>query len=253
MRTNEFGQPIGFALPEWSRRHFRRMFRCRGVIAGSSHSGPRGTRAISTKRMARIRRHPVDLLSRALRPLRRLRSVVPGRGSLARPAVLRDRRAASGRAAGSCTYMRIEPKHGVLEVGNIYFLRASRAARRDRNHVSHDRERFELGTAASNGSATAATCRRAPRPRVSASPMKVFRQAIVNKGRNRDTSWFAVIDSDWHAGLKAAYLRWLARELPRGRHAEEPSVGAHCSVRTREELAFAKKRRQLARRGAGPA
>ena len=29
--------------------------------------------------------------------------------------------AADGRACGSCAYMRIEPKHGVIEIGNIYF------------------------------------------------------------------------------------------------------------------------------------
>lgn len=38
-----------------------------------------------------------------------------------------------------------------------------------------------------------------------------FRQAIVIKGRNRDTSWFAVIDPDWPA-LRAAYDAWLADE-----------------------------------------
>jgi hypothetical protein len=36
----------------------------------------------------------------------------------------------------------------------------------------------------------------------------IFRQALVYKGRSRDTAWFAIIDSDWpavHAGLE----RWL--------------------------------------------
>jgi len=37
----------------------------------------------------------------------------------------------------------------------------------------------------------------------------MFRQAIVNKGRNRDTTWFAIIDRDWRGGLREAYLRWL--------------------------------------------
>ena len=31
----------------------------------------------------------------------------------------------------------------------------------------------------------------------------------VLKGRNRDTTWFAIIDRDWNDGLKDAYLRWL--------------------------------------------
>ena len=37
----------------------------------------------------------------------------------------------------------------------------------------------------------------------------VFRQALVYKGRNRDTAWFAAIDKEWPA-LRAAYDRWLA-------------------------------------------
>ena len=37
----------------------------------------------------------------------------------------------------------------------------------------------------------------------------VFRQALVVKGRNRDTAWFAAIDKDWPA-LKEAFEAWLA-------------------------------------------
>ncbi len=37
----------------------------------------------------------------------------------------------------------------------------------------------------------------------------VFRQATVYKGRNRDTGWYAVIDSEWPA-LEKAFLQWLA-------------------------------------------
>jgi hypothetical protein len=36
----------------------------------------------------------------------------------------------------------------------------------------------------------------------------VFRQATVYKGRNRDTAWYAAIDSEWPA-LRAAFERWL--------------------------------------------
>ena len=36
----------------------------------------------------------------------------------------------------------------------------------------------------------------------------VFRQATVNKGRNRDTAWYAAIDSEWPA-LAAAFDAWL--------------------------------------------
>ena len=36
----------------------------------------------------------------------------------------------------------------------------------------------------------------------------MFRQAVVTKGRNRDTAWFAMTDGDW-SGLSPAYDRWL--------------------------------------------
>jgi RimJ/RimL family protein N-acetyltransferase len=35
-----------------------------------------------------------------------------------------------------------------------------------------------------------------------------FRQAVVYKGRNRDTAWFSITDDEWPA-LRAAYDAWL--------------------------------------------
>jgi len=39
----------------------------------------------------------------------------------------------------------------------------------------------------------------------------MFRQAVIYKGRNRDTTWFSIIDGEWPA-LKRAYQQWLAPE-----------------------------------------
>ncbi|MEL7211691.1 MAG: GNAT family protein [Pseudomonadota bacterium] len=39
----------------------------------------------------------------------------------------------------------------------------------------------------------------------------IFRQATVVKGRNRDTAWFSIIDSEW-PDRRAAFTRWLAPE-----------------------------------------
>jgi RimJ/RimL family protein N-acetyltransferase len=38
-----------------------------------------------------------------------------------------------------------------------------------------------------------------------------FRQASIIKGRNRDTCWFSIIDSEW-IELRTAYLAWLATD-----------------------------------------
>ncbi len=39
----------------------------------------------------------------------------------------------------------------------------------------------------------------------------IFRQAVVYKGRSRDTAWFSVIDSEWQR-LSQAFSHWLATE-----------------------------------------
>jgi hypothetical protein len=39
----------------------------------------------------------------------------------------------------------------------------------------------------------------------------IFRQATVYKSRNRDTAWFAAIDSEWPT-LKVAFETWLKKD-----------------------------------------
>jgi RimJ/RimL family protein N-acetyltransferase len=119
--------------------------------------------------------------------------------------------AATGRAAGTHSYLRIEPKHGVIEVGNIYFsprLARTRAATEAiylavANAFDLGYRRFEWKCDSCNLPSRAAA------RRFGFTYEGTFRQAIVNKERNRDTSWFAIIDGDWNGGLKDAYLRWL--------------------------------------------
>ena len=37
----------------------------------------------------------------------------------------------------------------------------------------------------------------------------IFRQLIVYRGRNRDTAWYSIVDTEWPA-RKAAFESWLA-------------------------------------------
>jgi RimJ/RimL family protein N-acetyltransferase len=122
--------------------------------------------------------------------------------------------AASGRALGSCGYLRIEPRHGVIEIGHIHYsprLARTRAATEAMyllmaHAFALGYRRYEWKCDSCNlPSRTAAT-------RLGFTYEGLFRQAIVNKGRNRDTTWFAIIDRAWKAGLEKAYLRWLDAE-----------------------------------------
>jgi RimJ/RimL family protein N-acetyltransferase len=118
---------------------------------------------------------------------------------------------ASGRALGRAAYLRIDPANGVIEVGHIYLgprLARTRAATEAiyllmANAFQLGYRRFEWKCDSGNLPSRAAATR------LGFSYEGLFRQAIVYKGRNRDTTWFAVIDRDWSRGLRAAYERWL--------------------------------------------
>jgi len=117
----------------------------------------------------------------------------------------------AGRAVGTCAYMRIDPAHGVIEVGNIYFsprLAQTRAATEAMyllmaNAFALGFRRYEWKCDSCNLPSRVAAVR------FGFTYEGTFRQAIVNKGRNRDTTWFAIVDGDWNGGLREAYLRWL--------------------------------------------
>lgn len=124
---------------------------------------------------------------------------------------IKDKRADQWR--GVASYLRIAPQAGSIEVGHINFapaLQRSPAAtdamyQMMRWAFGAGYRRFEWKCDALNiGSRRAAQ-------RLGLSFEGIFRQAAVVKGRNRDTAWFAAIDSEWPA-LSAAFETWLAPE-----------------------------------------
>jgi RimJ/RimL family protein N-acetyltransferase len=50
-----------------------------------------------------------------------------------------------------------------------------------------------------------------------------FRQHLISKGRNRDNSWFSMLDSEWPA-RKANFERWLAPENFDGKGRQKVSL-----------------------------
>jgi RimJ/RimL family protein N-acetyltransferase len=118
---------------------------------------------------------------------------------------------ASGRAVGYHTFLRIDPPNRVIEVGNIMYTpamqRTAGATEAQYLFACHVFEalgnrRYEWKCNALN-----APSRRAAE-RFGFTFEGIFRQHMIVKGRNRDTAWFAMLDSEWPA-RKAAYERWL--------------------------------------------
>jgi RimJ/RimL family protein N-acetyltransferase len=114
-------------------------------------------------------------------------------------------------AAGYASFMRIEPAHGVVEVGNILLsprLQRTRAATEAMylmaRHIFDDLgyRRYEWKCNALNAPSRQAALR------LGFSFEGIFRQHMVIKGRNRDTAWFAMLDSEWPA-CRRAFEQWL--------------------------------------------
>lgn len=121
---------------------------------------------------------------------------------------IRDR--ATGKAGGFASYLRIEPKHGVIEIGFIMI-----APRLQRSPAATEAVSAMISWAFEQGyrrvewkcDALNAPSMRAAR-RLGFVYEGTFRQHMIYKSRNRDTAWFAITDQEW-PGLRDAHQRWL--------------------------------------------
>ncbi|MFV1990975.1 MAG: GNAT family N-acetyltransferase [Acidimicrobiales bacterium] len=117
---------------------------------------------------------------------------------------------------GMVSYLHIQPDHACIEIGGIWYTPEAQ-----RTVVNTEAAYLLLGHAFS-----ALNCRRVEwkcdslnsRSRAAALRLGfgfegIFRQHMIAKGRNRDTAWYAMLDSDWvDAGPRLR--RWLY-EIPR--------------------------------------
>jgi RimJ/RimL family protein N-acetyltransferase len=116
-----------------------------------------------------------------------------------------------GAAAGYASYMRMDAANGVIEVGNILMApslqrttAATEAMYLMARHVFEDLgyRRYEWKCNAENAPSRRAALR------YGFSFEGIFRQHMIVKGRNRDTAWFSMLDSEWPR-RKAAFEAWL--------------------------------------------
>ncbi len=119
----------------------------------------------------------------------------------------------SGLAVGHAAYLRITPAHRVIEVGSILFTPrlqktpgATEAMYLMARHAFEDLgyRRYEWKCDSRNAPSRRAALR------LGFQFEGIFKQHMIVKSRNRDTAWFAMLDSEWPA-RKANFERWLDR------------------------------------------
>jgi RimJ/RimL family protein N-acetyltransferase len=238
MRINEHGQPIGDPVPDWRPR-------------------PRPEAQILTGSYCRLERldptrHGVDLFEADRADLDGTSWTYlpygPFGNSAAYSAWLsevaaqpdpyffaivdtEDSSPTSGRAVGVLSLLRVQPEAGSIEVGHIHFSPALQH-RRAGTEVHYLLGRYVLDGLGYRRyewkcDALNAPSRRAAE-RLGFSYEGVFRQAQVVKGRNRDTAWYAIIDTDWPA-VRTAFETWLAPDN------FDPDGHQRSALRTRAE------------------
>ena len=113
---------------------------------------------------------------------------------------------------GQASYLRIEPAHRSIEVGHIIFTPAlqrrpgaTEAMYLMARHVFNDLgyRRYEWKCNALNQPSRRAALR------LGFTYEGIFRQHMISKGRNRDTAWFSMLDSEWPQ-LQSNFEQWLA-------------------------------------------
>jgi RimJ/RimL family protein N-acetyltransferase len=212
-RTNELGQPVGFAVEGWTAR-------------------PLPPRTPMISRYCRV--EPLDverdaaqlheaylddrdghnwtyLNSEPFRELGEYRAWLAKMSAGSDPMFHTIIDAKRGTAVGVAAYLRIDPANGVIEVGHINYsprLQRTQAAT-EAMALMMGRAFDELGYRRYEWKCDALNApSRAAAERYGFTFEGIFRQALVYKGRNRDTAWYSITDREW-PGLREAFARWL--------------------------------------------
>lgn len=120
----------------------------------------------------------------------------------------------NNKPVGMASYLRINPKHGVIEVGHIHYspLMQQQPIGTEAMYLMMKRvfeelcyRRYEWKCDSLNKR----SCNSALR--FGFKFEGIFKQHMVYKGRNRDTAWYSIIDKDW-LQIKNNYEKWLDKE-----------------------------------------
>jgi len=213
-QLNDFGQPVGVSLPEWTPRlppdgRVLQGRYCRLEHLDASRHGEALFQAYGRKEDAGNwtylsvgpfeNRADFDAYMQAAE-----KSKDPFHYAIID--------SSSGNVLGTVALMRIDSGNGVIEVGFVTYssaLKQSRIATEAQFLLmcyaleTLGYRRYEWKCDSLNHPSRSAALRLGFRFE------GVFRNAVIYKGRSRDTAWFSIIDSEWPY-LREAYEKWLA-------------------------------------------
>lgn len=214
VRLNEFQQPIGEALPEWhdaqlpgDKSLMGRYCRLERIDVGR-HAAD----LYEAYQDAPDGRNWTYLFTGPFDTFEAYRTYLTEAAKLHDPMHYAVVDLINGKAVGTLALMRIDAPNGVIEVGYVTYSPRMQRTRLSTEVMALLMEyvfeglgyrRFEWKCDSLNvASRTAAQ-------RYGFTLEGIFRQAVVTRGRNRDTAWYSIIDSEYPA-LRKAYEQWMS-------------------------------------------
>ncbi|WP_081768735.1 GNAT family N-acetyltransferase [Herbaspirillum sp. RV1423] len=212
---NQFGQPVGVPLPDWTPRRLPPPTAMYGRYCGVEPITPAHADQLFDANNDDVEgRNFTYLFVDKPASLEEYREWVTKMSVSKDPMMHAIVNLDTGAAVGVASFMRIDPNFGVIEVGNINFsprLQRTRAAteamflmmRRAFDELGY--RRYEWKCDSLNAPSRAAA------QRYGFTFEGIFRKAVVYKNRSRDTAWFSIVDSEWPQ-VKSAFEHWLDPE-----------------------------------------
>ncbi len=215
-QVNEYAQPIGESLPGWTPRPGPERIVLEGTYcrlepldAACHAENLYGAYSVATDS-----RDWTYMAAGQFVHLGDYRRYAEGAAQSKDPAhyAVIDRK--TGKAVGTLALMRIDTANGAIEVGNVMF-----SPQLKRTPISTEAQfllmsyvfdvlgyrRYEWKCDSLNAPSRQAAARLGFRFE------GIFRQAVVYKGRSRDTAWYSMVDSEWPE-RKRAFQAWLAAD-----------------------------------------
>lgn len=211
--TNPLGQPIGFPIPDWkpATRPVRKSMAGRFCRLEPLDAAQHAADLFAANALDAEGRNWTYLPYGPFDSFPSYRAWVEQVSATADPLFFAIVSLATGKAAGVASYLRIDPANGSIEVGHLNFspLMQRTPVATEAMHLMME-EAFALGYRRYEWKCNALNQpSRQVAQRLGFSFEGIFRQAVVSKGHNRDTAWYATIDKEWPA-LDKAFQVWLS-------------------------------------------
>ncbi|MFI5801553.1 GNAT family N-acetyltransferase [Streptomyces sp. NPDC051561] len=214
VRVNEYDQPVGEPVPGWSPRPLPAEVTLKGEYCRLEplNAERHAAELHAAYRSGGDQRDWTYMFSGPFEDVRDYRRYAEAAAAGSDPRHYAVIDLADGTAVGTLALMRQDPDDGVVEIGNVMFspVMKRRPISTEAQFLAMTYVFDELGYRRYEWKCDSLNApSRTTAERLGFTFEGIFRQAVVYKGRNRDTAWYSLLDTEWPEA-RQAFQAWLA-------------------------------------------